>query len=50
LARLPESLGQVESAAMDHGFFSAANVKTCAERDIEPLIDLGLKPSEKTSR
>lgn len=41
LAALPESLGQVESAAMDNGYFSAANVAACLERSIEPLIALG---------
>ena len=41
LAALPDSLGRVDSAAMDNGYFSAANVKTCLDRDIEPLIALG---------
>lgn len=36
LAALPDSLGQVDSAAMDNGYCGAANVKTCP--DILPLI------------
>jgi transposase len=41
LAALPEALGQVDSAAMDNGYYSAANVKVCLDRHIEPLIALG---------
>lgn len=41
LATLPEALGQVNSAAMDNGYYSAANVKACLDRRIEPLIALG---------
>jgi transposase len=41
LAALPEALGRVESAAMDNGYYSAANVKACLDRQIEPLIALG---------
>ena len=41
LAALPDALGRVESALMDNGYFSAANVEACAERGIEPLIALG---------
>ena len=41
LAALPEALGQVNSAAMDNGYYSAANVKACLDRQIEPLIALG---------
>ena len=41
LAALPDALGRVEGALMDHGYFSAANVGACAERGIEPLIALG---------
>lgn len=41
VAALPESLGQVDSAAMDNGYFSAANVQACLDREIEPLIALG---------
>jgi hypothetical protein len=41
VAALPESLGQVESVAMDNGYCSAANVQVCRDRQIEPLIALG---------
>lgn len=41
LGRLPASLGRIDSAAMDHGYFSAANVQACLDRNIEPLIALG---------
>ena len=41
VAALPEALGRVESAAMDNGYFSAANVQACLDRHIEPLIALG---------
>ena len=41
LAALPGALGRVESALMDNGYFSAANVGACAARGIEPLIALG---------
>lgn len=41
LAALPDALGRVESALMDNGYFSAANVGACAAQGIEPLIALG---------
>jgi transposase len=41
VAALPENLGQVDSVAMDNGYFSAANVQACLDRQIEPLIALG---------
>ena len=41
VAALPDSLGQVESAAMDSGYYSAANVQACLDQTIEPLIALG---------
>jgi hypothetical protein len=41
LAALPDSLGQVDSAAMDNGYGSAANVKTGRDRDLAPLIAVG---------
>jgi transposase len=41
LSALPDSLGQIDSAAMDNGYYSAANVQACLDRDIEPLIALG---------
>jgi hypothetical protein len=51
VAALPEALGQVDSAAMDNGYYSAANVQACLDRHIEPLIALGREahhlPSEE---
>jgi transposase len=41
LQALPESLGTIDSLIADNGFFSAANVKACADRHIEPLMALG---------
>lgn len=41
LAALPDTLGRVESALMDNGYFSAANVGACAAQGIEPLVALG---------
>ncbi|MGZ9056259.1 transposase [Methylomagnum sp.] len=41
VAALPEALGRVDSAGMDNGYFSAANVKAGLARRIEPLIALG---------
>ena len=38
LARLPEALGTPESLLADSGYFSQANVETCADADIAPLI------------
>ena len=50
LAALPEALGRVERAAMDNGYYSAANVKACLDRQIEPLIALGREAHHPTSR
>jgi transposase len=41
LQALPETLGTVGTLLADNGFFSVANVKACAKRQIEPLIALG---------
>ena len=41
LKKLPESMGQPEALLADTGYFSANNVKTCSEQDIEPLIAMG---------
>ena len=41
LASLADPLGRIESALMDNGYFSAANVGACAGQGIEPLIALG---------
>lgn len=38
LQRLPASVGQPEQLLADTGYFGAANVVTCLEADIEPLL------------
>ena len=41
LGRLPEALGRPETLLADNGYFSEANVTTCAEAKIAPLIAPG---------
>ena len=41
LNKLPESLGQANALLADTGYFSADNVKTCNEQQVEPLIAMG---------
>ena len=41
LDKLPESLGEVEKAALDSGFFSAHNTKRFEGKGIEPYIAYG---------
>jgi len=41
LGRLPEALGRPETFLADNGYFSEANVTTCAEAKIAPLIAPG---------
>ncbi len=41
LAGLPEALGSVEHLLADNGYFSAANVETCVQAKIEPLLAAG---------
>lgn len=41
LAALSPKLGQVDSAALDNGYFSPATIKACLERGIEPYIATG---------
>jgi transposase len=38
---LPEALGKAETFLADNGYFSAANVTTCAETGVVPLIAMG---------
>ena len=44
LAGLPEALGSVEHLLADNGYFSAANVNSCVEAKIEPLLAAGRDP------
>ena len=41
LNQLPETLGQVERAALDSGFFSEENTQRLSEKEIEPYIACG---------
>jgi transposase len=41
LAGLPEALGNVKHVLADNGYFSAANVESCVEAKIEPLLAAG---------
>ena len=41
LGGLPEELGRVEHLLADNGYFSAANVNSCIEAKIEPLLAAG---------
>lgn len=41
LAELPDELGRVKHLLADTGYFSAANVESCVEEKIEPLLAAG---------
>ena len=41
LTSLLETVGEVNTLIADSGYFGEANVKTCTERNIEPLIAPG---------
>jgi len=41
LCALPEALGEVRELLTDAGYFSEANVATCVEAGIDPLIAVG---------
>jgi transposase len=44
LAALPPELGTPPAAALDNGYFSAANISACEQRGIEPYIATGREP------
>ena len=44
LAKLPETVGTVQRAALDNGFYSAHNVEILVEHGIEPCIAVGRQP------
>jgi hypothetical protein len=44
LAKLPETLGSVERAALDNGYYSQSNVEILVEHGIEPCIAVGRQP------
>jgi transposase len=41
IAGLPEALGSVKHLLTDNGYFSAANVASCVEAKVEPLLAAG---------
>ncbi len=44
LAAIPPDLGTPDAAALDHGYWGAATLEACADRDIEPYIATGREP------
>ena len=44
LAKLPETVGAVQRAALDNGFYSAHNVEILVAHGIEPFIAVGRQP------
>ncbi len=48
LDQLPESLGQVEKAALDSGFFSEHNTHCFEAKGIEPYIASGRQTHNRT--
>jgi len=47
LEAIPAEIGKPEAAAMDNGYFSAANITACQERGIEPYIATGREAHHK---
>jgi transposase len=50
LEAIPAEIGKPEAAAMDSGYFSAANITACQERGIEPYIATGREAHHKDWR
>jgi len=50
LEAIPAEIGKPEAAAMDNGYFSAANITACQERGIEPYIATGREPHRQDWR
>ena len=48
VAAIPPALGTPEAAALDHGYFSAANIETLEECGIEPYIATGREPHHQS--
>jgi len=44
LAKLPDSLGDIETVVADTGYFSEHNVKVCEQHKLQPLIAHGRQP------
>jgi transposase len=47
LDALAPEIGQPDAVALDNGYFSAANVRACETRKIEPYIATGREPHHK---
>ena len=45
---IPPAIGQPTAAALDTGFFSAANIAALAQRGIEPYIATGREPHQQS--
>ena len=48
LAAIPPEVGTPGAAALDHGYWSAATLEACADRDIEPYIATGREPHHQS--
>ena len=48
LDALAPAVGQADAAALDNGYFSAANIAACVERGIEPYIATGREAHHRT--
>ena len=48
LDALSPELGQVDAAVLDNGYFSAANIAACSERNIDPYIATGREPHHRS--
>ncbi len=48
LDTLDPQLGLPQAAALDHGYFSEANIAACAQRGIEPYIAPGREPHQRS--
>jgi transposase len=48
LDALAPQVGQADAAALDNGYFSAANIAACVERGIEPYIATGREAHQRS--
>jgi transposase len=48
LDALAAAVGQADAAALDNGYFSAANIAACIERGIEPYIATGREAHQRS--
>jgi transposase/uncharacterized protein YaiI (UPF0178 family) len=48
LDALAPQLGQADAASLDNGYFSAANIAACLDREIEPYIATGREPHHQS--